>query len=66
MDYLPYRWKNVEQLFYTILTSVDIAQYEIFCAELETSGEGGRKAVIFKALRQSTFQQTDIAGITRF
>ena len=38
MDYLTYRWTNIELLFYTNYISVDLADHKIFHAKV---GKGG-------------------------
>ena len=40
MDYLPYRRTNHGITIYSILISVDLAQYEIFRAEFVSSVKG--------------------------
>ena len=38
MDYLTYRWTNIELLFYTTYTSVGLAYHEIFRAKVAKGG----------------------------
>ena len=41
MDYLPYRWTNHAEFFYTTVISVDFAKYDIFARKFVISDKDG-------------------------